>query len=242
MDATILLVDDEENVRRTLSDYLGLQGFVVVSVADGIAALAYLAENSPDLVILDVQMPGQDGFDVCRRIRTDAVYTPVLMISGVRRETVDRIVGLEVGADKYLTKPFELPELLAEVRSLLRMAQASNSIGNNHWLVVDEHLQIDRHRRTVRVNGQTPHLTVLEYDLLLYLIDREGRPASRDDIVERVWKDTSGGVSDLAVTSCVAPPAQEDRTRSGQPYLHSVCLWLGVSILWLSQLNLDSSA
>ncbi len=226
MDATILLVDDEENVRRMLSDYLSLNGFEVVPAGDAVAALAYLADNSPDLVILDVQMPGQDGFDVCRQIRTTSTYIPVLMISGVRRETVDRIVGLEIGADKYLTKPFELPVLLAEVRSLLRMAQASNSVGNNHWLVVDEYLQIDRQRRTVRVAGRTPHLTVLELDLLLYLMDHEGRPVSRDDIVESVWKDTSGGVSDLAVNSCVARLRKKiERDPTNPTYIQSVYGW-----------------
>lgn len=226
MDATILLVDDEGNVRRTLSDYLSLNGFEVVPVSDAIAAFAYLTDNSPDLVILDVQMPGQDGFDVCRRIRTSTTYIPVLMISGVRRETVDRIVGLEIGADKYLTKPFELPVLLAEVRSLLRMAQASNSVGNNHWIVIDEYLQIDRQRRTVRVAGQTPHLTVLEFDLLLHLIDHEGHSVSRDDIVELVWRDTSGGVSDLAVNSCVARLRRKIEPDPTNPtYIQSVYGW-----------------
>lgn len=226
MEATILLVDDEKNVRRTLNDYLVLHGFRVIPVADGVAALVHLNKHKPDLVILDVQMPGQDGLDVCRTIRRSATYIPVLMISGVRRETIDRIVGLEIGADKYLTKPFELPVLLAEVRSLLRTAQAPNNGGNSQRMVVDEYLQIDRRQRAVSAGGRTPHLTVLEYDVLLHLIDCGGRPVSRDDLVEFVWKDTSGGVSDLAVNSCVARLRKKIEPDPANPtYIQSIYGW-----------------
>lgn len=205
MEATVLLVDDEENIRSSLGDYLQREGFEVVLASNGEEALKYLGRLSPDLVILDVRMPKMDGLEVCQEVRRRSHYIPIIMISGEKMETIDQVVGLEVGADKYLIKPVGLPVLVAEVRALLRMARSMNASGNTAgWLEVDSYLHINRERREVKAGENRPSLTVLEFDLLLYLFDRAGSPCSRDDLIEFVWNDDTGTVSDTAVNTCIA--------------------------------------
>ena len=223
----ILVVDDEENVLRSLRDYLARHDFEVVTALDGESALDVLATVKPALVVLDVQMAGVNGFDVCSEIRRAPGYIPIIMISGVRRETVDRVVGLEVGADKYLLKPFDLPVLLAEIRSLLHATRASGADQPpDGWISLDSFLSINRQLRQVRAGGQSPHLSVLEFDLLVYLIDRAGTPCSRDDLIEFVWNDTTGCVSDLAVNSCIARLRKKIEPDPANPvYIQSMYGW-----------------
>ena len=191
VEGTILLVDDHPNIRSSLGDYLAREGFEVALAQDGQQALEQFFRYSPDLVILDVQMPKRDGIEVCREIRRQPHYTPIIMISGVKKELVDQVVGLEVGADRYILKPFELPLLAAEVRALLRMAREIHAGGQTEgWLVIDDYLSINRQQRAVRAGEVTPHLTVLEFDLLLYLLDRAGLPCGRDDLIDKVLKPT----------------------------------------------------
>lgn len=205
MEAKVLLVDDEENIRSTLGDYLKRERFEVTLANDGQEALDHLGNLSPDIVILDVRMPKVDGLEVCREIRRQPNYIPIIMISGEKKETLDQVVGLEVGADKYITKPFELPVLVAELRALLRLARSMNVSGRSSgWLVIDNYFQIHRAQRKVKTGDLYPSLTVQEFDLLLYLFDHAGTPCSRDDLIEFVWKDTTGNVSDTAVNTCIA--------------------------------------
>nr|HRJ44726.1 response regulator transcription factor [Caldilineaceae bacterium] len=174
---------------------------------------------------LDVQMPEVDGLEICRRIRQQPGHIPILMISGERKALMDRVIGLEIGADKYLIKPFEPALLLAEVRALLRTAQA---VGNHtqEWLAIDGRLRINRQRRCVEVEGQWVHLTSHEFDLLLYLVQNEGRACARDDLIEQVWKDTTGTVSDQAVNSCVARLRQKIEVNPSRPvYIESMYGW-----------------
>ncbi len=172
MKAKILLVDDEENIRSSLGDYLQREGFDIALAMDGDEALERLESISPDIVILDVRMPKVDGLEVCREIRRRIQYLPVIMISGEKMESLDQVVGLEVGADKYIIKPFELPVLVAEVRALLRMARSMNTSGKTTgWLEINDQLHIHRDRREVKAGNAYPSLTVLEFDLLLYLLD-----------------------------------------------------------------------
>lgn len=224
---TILIVDDEENVLRSLRDYLTRHDFETVTAQDGASALAVLQSVRPSLVVLDVQMANVNGLDVCREIRRQPDYIPIILISGVRRETVDRVVGLEVGADKYLLKPFDPPVLLAEIRSLLRTTRVSapdQPAGG--WIVLDDYLQVNRQLRQVRTGEQAPHLSALEFDLLLYLIDRAGTPCSRDDLIEFVWKDATGSVSDLAVNSCIARVRKKIEPEPANPtYIQSMYGW-----------------
>jgi len=223
----ILIIDDEENVLHSLRDYLARYDFEVATASSGADALTLLQHTSPALVVLDVQMADVDGLDVCRDIRRRPDYVPIVMISGVRRESVDRVIGLELGADKYLLKPFDLPVLLAEIRSLLRTTRASGPESRpNGWETLDAHLRINRQLRRVHAGGEEPRLTVLEFDLLTYLVDRAGTPCSRDDLIEYVWKDTTGSVSDLAVNSCVARLRRKIEPDPANPvYIQSMYGW-----------------
>jgi len=227
MNDRILVVDDEENVRRSIRDYLTRHDFDVLTASNGVSALSQLRTESPTLVVLDVQMADVNGLDVCREIRRQPDYIPIIMMSGVRQETVDRVVGLEVGADKYLLKPFEMPILLAEVRSLLRTTRVANvDSPNGDWIDIDDRLQINRLLRQIRVDGETPHMSTLEFDLLAYLIDRMGTPCSRDDLIEYVWNDMTGSVSDVAVNSCISRLRRKIELDPTTPtYIQSMYGW-----------------
>lgn len=203
----MLIVEDEERLRLSLRDYFDREGFDVATAGDGAQALDVLDALHPDLIILDVQLPHVDGLEVCRRVRQrlgDAVG--IIMVSGIKKETIDRVVGLELGADVYLTKPFETRELLAQSRALLRRVKSRHAAGDEvGWFVVDEHLRIHPGRRLVQAGGQDIQLTRLEFDLLRYLFERPGVPCGRSDLVDAVWGYEAGGdISDGAVNTCVA--------------------------------------
>ena len=208
MEPKLLIVDDEERLRTSLQDYFEREGFRVSSAADGREALSVIDEAEPNLVILDVQLPVLDGLEVCRAIRQKAGHSVgIIMISGIKREMLDRVVGLEVGADVYLTKPFETRELLAQVRALGRRIKAQTASGEAAgWFVVDGHLQIHFEQREVRVGGQPVHLTRLEFDLLRYLLDRPGVACARADLLDAVWEadEAAWDLMDSAVNTCVA--------------------------------------
>jgi two-component system response regulator RegX3 len=208
MHAKLLIVEDEERLRSSLQEYFQREGFTVAAVGDGVEALATLHQVDPDVIILDVQLPSMDGLEVCSAIRRQLEHPAgILMISGVKRETVDRVVGLEVGADVYMTKPFETRELLAQVRAMLRRTgpegRRDKAAG---WLIVDDYLRIHFGRRLVDAGGQDIHLTRLEFDLLKYLVQRAGVPCARADLIDAVWGFDQAGwdVSDAAVNTCVA--------------------------------------
>jgi len=208
MNAKLLIVEDEDRLRSSLRDYFQRERFRVAVAEDGATALERLAEVKPDLVILDVQLPEMDGIEVCRAIRQRAGQTVgIIMISGIKREMLDRVVGLEVGADVYMTKPFETRELLAQVRALLRHTYTRNAMDEDAgWFAVDDHLRIHFGRRLVEAAGQEVRLTRLEFDLLAYLAQRPGVACARADLIDAVWGYHEAGwdVSDAAVNTCIA--------------------------------------
>jgi DNA-binding response OmpR family regulator len=163
---------------------------------------------NPNLIILDVQLPEMDGLETCREIRQQVGHAVgIIMISGIKKEMLDRVVGLEVGADMYMTKPFETRELLAQVRALLRRVNAHQARGDAAgWFVVDDYLRLDFDRRQVEVGDQEIHLTRLEFDLLKYLVEHAGVPCARSDLIDAVWGYDEAGwdISDTAVNTCVA--------------------------------------
>ncbi len=178
------MVDDDARLAAMVGDYLRANNFDFAHAPDGVAGLAALQARLPSAVILDVMMPGMDGLEVCRRIRTlpgDAARTPVLMLTG-KGEAMDRIVGLELGADDYLAKPFEPRELLARIRAILR--RSSQPLGNR--TLVFGTLEIDRDARTVTVAGQKADLTSYQFDLLVSIAERAGRVLTREQIMEAV--------------------------------------------------------
>jgi DNA-binding response OmpR family regulator len=180
--ATVLVVDDEPIVREVVVRYLARDGHRTLEAADGITARAQIERADPDLVVLDVMLPGMDGLDLCRWIRSGSAL-PVIMLTA-RGEEADRIVGLELGADDYVTKPFSPRELAARVRSVLRRAIPAG-VAAEQLQVGD--LVLERSTREARKNGVEIRLTVKEFDLLWLLASHPRRVFSRDQLMSSVW-------------------------------------------------------
>jgi two-component system, OmpR family, phosphate regulon response regulator OmpR len=176
----VLLVEDDARLAGMVSEYLGAAGFDVSTVAGGVAALERLGRQPYDALVLDLTLPDIDGLEVCRRLRA-RWNTPVLMLTA-RGEPMDRVVGLEIGADDYLAKPFEPRELLARLRALLRRAHAPVRASVLRF----GRLEIDRDARVVRLDGTERSLTSLQYELLVALAENAGRVLSRDSLMDLV--------------------------------------------------------
>jgi DNA-binding response OmpR family regulator len=181
----ILVVDDDPTIRDVLSRYLAHAGFAVHTAEDGLQALASMAENSPDLVVLDVMLPGLDGIEVCRRLRA-STPVPVVMLTALGEED-DRVVGLEVGADDYLTKPFSPRELVARIQAVLRRSQLPLHHPVPGPDLVDAGLAVDTAAHEVRLDGATLSLTTREYDLLVHLMTHAGTVFTREELLRDVW-------------------------------------------------------
>lgn len=194
MSEKILVVDDEISLQETLAYNLKKQGYEVETTGDGAAVIDLAHEWQPNLIILDVMLPGMDGFEVCRILRQD-MSTPVLMLTA-RDDEIDRVVGLEVGADDYLVKPFSMRELLARVKAMLRrvrlirdeMSQESEAKEKPKSEVMTfDNLKIDITRREITVDGEVVAFKPKEYELLLFFAEHQGQVLSREFILERVW-------------------------------------------------------
>ncbi len=180
----ILLVEDEPGLVMTLTDRLASEGYDVSSVSDGEAALELVDRESFDLILLDVMLPGKSGFDVCRDIRQRSIETPVLMLTA-RSQVVDKVVGLKLGADDYLTKPFEMMELMARVEALMRRAPVpkGEAVGSYTFGPI----RIDFKSAEVTRDGEPVELSALEFKLLRYFIEHRGATVSRDELLDKVW-------------------------------------------------------
>jgi DNA-binding response OmpR family regulator len=189
----VLVVEDESNIRELVALHLRLEEMAPQEAADGNSGLD-LARNRPyDLISLDLMLPGLDGVTVCRAIRRDSVNadTPILMLTA-RREESDKVLGLDSGADDYLTKPFGIRELMARVRALLRRGHVKReraANGHAHGPIVYKHIEIDPARRRVLVRGNPIDLTFNEFELLYVLLSHPGIVFSREALLSRVWKD-----------------------------------------------------
>ncbi len=187
----LLMIEDDTRLAAMVGEYLRQSGYGFTHVADGTSGLAALQDNPPDLVILDLMLPDMDGLEVCRRIKGQggaSAHTAVLMLTA-KGDPMDRIVGLEIGADDYLPKPFEPRELLARIRAVLRRGAEAGSAGaaaGSHKLMRFGSLEIDRDARSVSVSGNPCELTSYQFDLLVALAERAGRVLSRDQIMEAV--------------------------------------------------------
>jgi DNA-binding response OmpR family regulator len=186
MSSQLLMIEDDARLAGMVREYLGQSGFTVSHAGDGLGGLTRLQELAPDLVILDLMLPDIDGLEVCRRIRAlsgEAAQVPVLMLTA-KGDPMDRIIGLELGADDYLPKPFEPRELLARVRAILR--RRSDGAKPSTKVIRFGTLEIDRDARSVTVGGAPSDLTSYQFDLLVALAERAGRVLSRDQIMEAV--------------------------------------------------------
>jgi DNA-binding response OmpR family regulator len=180
----ILLVDDEPSIIQLSQMYLEREGYRVDSVRDGEAALSAVERLHPALVVLDVMLPKLDGFEVCRRLRASQTDTAILMLTA-RDEDIDKILGLELGADDYLTKPFNPRELVARVKAILRRGEKKES--DSHKSVRIGDLTIDPARREARLSNSTLDLRTQEFDLLLTLAEHRGLVLSREQILQKAW-------------------------------------------------------
>ncbi|MGA1479951.1 MAG: response regulator transcription factor [Candidatus Nanopelagicales bacterium] len=178
----ILVVEDEPPIAAVLRMYLDRSGFDVAVATDGPAGLSAVRDRHPDAVILDVGLPGMDGTEICRRMRADGDWTPVLFCTA-RDDEIDRVLGLEMGADDYITKPFSPREVVARVKVALRHARA----GDPSDVITLGRVSLDRAGRRVSVDGEEVILTATEFDLLAYLMERPGRVITRDLLLEEVW-------------------------------------------------------
>jgi DNA-binding response OmpR family regulator len=180
---TILLVDDEDAIQKLLSFPLQKDGYRVVEARDGEAALLRFDEEAFDLVVLDLALPKLDGLEVCRRLRARSAV-PIIMLTA-RDEEIDKVIGLEIGADDYITKPFSIREFRSRVRALLRRASLAPSSAGETIEVGP--LRVDRAKRRVEVEGKAPELTYVEFELVRILAEQPGRVFSRSDLLEEIW-------------------------------------------------------
>ena len=181
----LLIIDDDARLAAMVRDYLGSSGFAVETAGSVASGLATLHARPPSLLILDLMLPDGDGLDVCRRLRAEGFSAPILMLTA-RGEPIERVIGLEIGADDYLPKPFEPRELLARVKALMRRAGNSPAPGGLRF----GRLEIDRGARVVRVDGQIRLLTSHQFELLCVLAEHAGRVLTREQLMDLVRGET----------------------------------------------------
>jgi len=179
----VLLIEDEESIASFVTMYLEKEGFAVVSAVTGAAGLALAREKQPRVILLDLMLPDIDGFEICRQLRQES-EVPIIMLTA-RDASTDKVLGLELGADDYITKPFDPRELVARVKSLLRRSEVMAN-GADAPLSVGP-LTLDPGRREVTINGEEAKLTAREFELLHFMIVNRGLALSRQQLLERVW-------------------------------------------------------
>tara|TARA_B100001758_G_C18277628_1_gene539868 strand:+ start:171 stop:872 length:702 start_codon:yes stop_codon:yes gene_type:complete len=185
---SILVVDDEPVFIEALTISLEREGFGVIAAADGPAALKAISEKDPDLILLDVMLPGMSGIDVCREVRKSS-SVPVIMVTA-KGEEIDAVVGLEVGADDYITKPYRLRELIARIRAILRRSENSpkeDETTSNPEVLVEGAVRLDLERHELSVDGELVSLALREFELLSYLMENSGRVVTRESLMQNVW-------------------------------------------------------
>jgi DNA-binding response OmpR family regulator len=187
--STILLVDDEESIQRLLTFPLEKEGFRVLQARDGEEALERFGRESVDLVVLDIMLPKVDGLEVCRRLRAESIV-PIIMLTA-RDDEVDKVLGLELGADDYITKPFSIREFRSRVRALLRRAQLSSAPPQSDEVIEIDGLRIDVPRRSVEVRDEDASLTYAEFEILRALASDPGRVLTRPMLLEALWGSSS---------------------------------------------------
>jgi DNA-binding response OmpR family regulator len=194
----VLVVDDDPTVSDVVRRYLERAGYEVGHAVDGPAALDRFAREQPDLVVLDLMLPGLDGLEVCRRMQQTGAGVPVIMLTALGEEA-DRVLGLQLGADDYVTKPFSPRELVLRVQSVLRRASGPAMVGAEPQTLVDVDLVVDTGRRVARLTGAELALTVREFDLLTFLMRHPVRAFRRTELLEAVWGWSFGDESTVTV-------------------------------------------
>jgi two-component system alkaline phosphatase synthesis response regulator PhoP len=209
----ILIVEDEPGIRMGLKDELESQEYQVLDAADGLSGLELARKARPDLVILDIKLPRLDGFEVCRTLRQEGETTPIIILT-VKSQEIDKVLGLELGADDYVTKPFSLRELSARVRAVLRRA-AEREEGLSEYRVGRTVLDFKRYEASKK--GKKLDLTPLEFDILRLLIRKKGRVLTRDEILDAIWGADNLCVSARTVDSHIANIRRKIEDRPAAP-------------------------
>jgi two-component system alkaline phosphatase synthesis response regulator PhoP len=219
MNSRVLLIEDEPGLVLTVSDLLSTEGYEVESAGDGESGLSKAIAGKFDLVILDIMLPRKTGFDVCRELRQKGIDVAILMLTA-KTQVVDRVVGLKLGADDYLTKPFDPAELLARVEALLRRVQKENRIPVQSFQFGD--IEIDFERALLMKAGQPVTLASKELQLLRYLVDNRGRVVPREELLQNVWE-YSSDVSSRTIDVHVAWLRQKLEDNPQNPkHIHTI--------------------
>ncbi len=218
--ASILIIEDDDSIRLGLSEVLSAHGYQPQALADGLHAVDTVVENEPDLIILDVMLPHASGYDIAKTLRRKKIFTPILMLTAKGQE-LDKVVGLQAGADDYLTKPFGLEELLARVSALLRRTQqwASNEAPPQPTLLTAGPITIDASNHTISHEGGLTHsITPKEMDLLACLYARRNTAVSREQILDEVWGTDYLGTT-RALDQCVTQLRKKIDTGTNEHFL-----------------------
>ena len=181
---TILIVEDDRSINMGLAKNLKYEGYQVLSAEDGERGLRLAVDRQPDAIVLDVMLPGASGFEVCRSLRRARIHTPILILTA-RDQELDKVMGLDLGADDYMTKPFSLAELIARVKALLRRSSDFEEEGETEYKFADVRVDV-RGRSIVRKKKDVP-VSPREFDLLVYLLRNTGRALNREEILNKVW-------------------------------------------------------
>ena len=183
MPRKVLIVEDDEAMSVALRDGFLYEGFTVIEAGDGESALQLAAQQSPELILLDVMLPRLSGLDVCKKIRAEGSRVPIIMLTA-RGQEIDKVLGLKLGADDYITKPFSFMELMARVEAVLRRASGRDGVGDSCNF---GDVSVNFRKQEARKNGRALDLTQREFTLLKYFVERRGEVVSRDELLEAVW-------------------------------------------------------
>lgn len=178
----ILIIEDEPNIRELVLYNVEQNGYKGLAAEDGLQGLAMARTEKPDLILLDIMLPGKNGYDICKELRMEGAKTPIIMLTA-KNEEIDKVLGLEFGADDYVSKPFGVRELMARIKAVLRRAEHSE--GGREIAAGDLTIDIERHE--VRIGGEIVDLTLKEFDLLRTLAENRGRVLTRDQLLDKVW-------------------------------------------------------
>ncbi|MBR0597146.1 response regulator transcription factor [Sinanaerobacter chloroacetimidivorans] len=178
----ILIIEDEPNIRELVLYNLKENGYEGIGAEDGLLGLQLAHEERPDLILLDIMLPGKNGYDICRELRAEGSKTPIIMLTA-KNEEIDKVLGLEFGADDYISKPFGIRELMARIKAVLRRYESNSD--KDSLMIGDLAIDIERHE--VRLGGKVLDLTLKEFDLLKTLAENRGRVMTRDQLLDKVW-------------------------------------------------------
>lgn len=184
----ILIIEDEPNIRELVLYNLQANGYEGIQAEDGIMGITMVHTEKPDLILLDIMLPGKNGYDICRELRTEGNNTPIIMLTA-KNEEIDKVLGLEFGADDYISKPFGIRELMARIKAVLRRYEnvvPESTSTAEHILKIDD-LEINIERHQVTVNGNNVELTLKEFELLSYLAEKRGHVVTRDQLLDKIW-------------------------------------------------------